>query len=86
MALVLGGVGSVVLQEIGKLALEHTPMLQQFAKTAVVDIAKKTFNKVLEDNPNFSNFLGHMGISSFHFGHTKTNVLKRGRHRTISYS
>lgn len=85
MAMVLGGIGSIALQEIGKLAMEHSPLVQQVAKSAVVDIAKKSFDYVLKENPNFASFLGHFGITAFNKGDTHSTMMKRGRHRRITY-
>jgi hypothetical protein len=82
MAMVLGGVGSLIVSEIGKLAMEHSPIIQQVAKSAVVDIAKKSFDKVLDLNPNFSNFLGAFGIHRFS---PKKTISSRGKQRRITY-
>jgi hypothetical protein len=87
MAMVLGGLGSLLLREIGQFAAEHSPMIQQAAKSAVVEAGKKAFNLVLDQNPNFSSFLGHLGIHPFHTrsqDHHKTISHRgNGRHRRI---
>jgi len=75
-------VGSLIAREIGQLALTHSPMIKEFATNAVVDIAKKSFDKVLDLNPNFSNFLGAFGIHRFN---PKKTLSSRGKHRRISY-
>lgn len=82
MAMILGSVGSLVAREIGQLAITHTPMIQQVATNAVVDIAKKSFDKVLDLNPNLSNFLSVFGIHRFNRRHT---ISQRGKHKRISY-
>jgi hypothetical protein len=82
MAMVLSGIGSIVVSEIGKLAVEHTPLVKQVATNAVVDIAKKSFDKVLDLNPNFSNFLGAFGIHRFN---PKKTISSRGKQRRITY-
>ena len=41
-------IGSLVAREIGQLAVAQAPMIQEFATNAVVDIAKKSFDKVLD--------------------------------------
>ena len=80
--MVLSGIGSIVVSEIGKLAMEHSPLVKQVATNAVVDIAKKSFDKVLDLNPNFSNFLGAFGIHRFS---PKKTISSRGKHRRITY-
>jgi hypothetical protein len=82
MAMVLTGIGSIVARELGQLALDNSPMLQQVAQSAVVNIAKKSFDYTLENNPNLERFLGSIGIHRFTHHSTFT---KRGRHRKISY-
>jgi hypothetical protein len=61
MAMVLSGIGSIVVSEIGKLAMEHSPMIQQVAKSTAVNIAKKSIDYTLDTNPHFASFLGHFG-------------------------
>ena len=80
-AMVLGGVGSLLLREIGQFAAEHSPFIQQAAKSAVVEAGKKAFDLVLDKNPNFSSFLGHFGIHKFH--QEKRTFTNRGRHKRI---
>jgi hypothetical protein len=75
-------IGSLVAREIGQLAVAQAPMIQEFATNAVVDIAKKSFDKVLDLNPNFSNFLGAFGIHRFS---PKKTLSSRGKHRRITY-
>jgi hypothetical protein len=75
-------IGSLVAREIGQLAVAQAPMIQEFATNAFVDIAKKSFDKVLDLNPNFSNFLGAFGVHRFN---PKKTLSSRGKHRRISY-
>lgn len=85
MAMVLGGIGSIALQEIGKLAIEHMPIMKQVATDTAVSVAKKSFDYVLNENPNFASFLGHFGITAFNKGNTHSTMMKRHRHRNITY-
>ena len=75
-------IGSLIAREIGQLAVAHAPMIQEVATNAVVDIAKKSFDKVLDLNPNFSNFLGAFGIHRFN---PKKTLSSRGKQRRITY-
>jgi hypothetical protein len=84
--MIASGIGSIVANELGKLALDNAPLIKQVAKTAIVDIAKKSFDYTLDTNPNFASFLGHFGISSFNSGYTRSSVMKKGRHRKITYN
>jgi hypothetical protein len=52
----------------------------------MVDIAKKSFDYTLDTNPTLASFLGHFGISSFNSGYTRSSVMKRGKHRKITYN
>lgn len=65
MAVFLAGLGSVLATEIGKVALEHTPILKTLATDAAVNVAKNTFDNILDLNPNLSNFLGIFGVHRF---------------------
>jgi hypothetical protein len=86
MAMLLAsGIGSILAQEVGKLALDHAPLMKQVATNAVVDVAKKSFDYVLSENPNFASFLGHFGITKFNSGNTHSTFTKRGKHRRITY-
>lgn len=85
MAMVLGGIGSLVVQELGKLALDNVPILKQVAKDTAINVAKKSFDYVLHENPNFASFLGHFGIHAFNRGNTQKTFTHRGRHRRITY-
>jgi hypothetical protein len=83
MAMVLAsGFGSIVARELGQLALEHSPMLQQAAKSAVVEVAKKSFDLVLSNNPRFASFLSQFGITKFHQQNHKT-FSNRGRKKHL---
>lgn len=88
MAMLLSGFGSILAHEVGKIAMEHSPLLKQVATSAVVDVAKKSFDMVLDQNPNLSSFLGHFGIHAFH-NRSPTNhktFTHRGRQRRIGYT
>jgi hypothetical protein len=78
MALLLGGFGSILLNEIGKVAMNVAPDLVGIAKGAVVEVAKNTFDNVLDANPKFANFLGHFGVHRFKPKYTFTSR-ERGR-------
>jgi hypothetical protein len=84
MAMMLAGVGSLIGHELARLAVDNAPVLKQVAKNTAVDIAKKSFNLVLDNNPNFSNFLGHFGIHKFGQAQHST-FTNRGRHRRITH-
>lgn len=88
MAMVLAGVGSIVAHELGKLALDNAPILKQVATDTAVNVAKKSFDYVLNENPNFASFLGHFGIHAFHNRNSANHktFTSRGRHRRISYA
>lgn len=85
MAMIMSGIGSILVSEIGKLAVEHLPSVKQVATNAVVDVAKKSFDYTLDTNPNFASFLGHFGITKFNSGYTQSTFTKRHRHRKITY-
>ena len=78
MALLLGGFGSILLNEIGKVAMNVAPDLVGIAKNAAVEVAKNTFDNVLDANPKFANFLGHFGVGRFKPKYTFTSR-ERGR-------
>ena len=84
MAMLLSGFGSILASEIGKLAVEHSPLIKQVATSAVVDVAKKTFDMTLDANPNFASFLNHFGITKFNSAATHSTFTKRARHRRIT--
>jgi hypothetical protein len=86
MAVLLAGFGSIVAHELGKLAVEHSPLVKQIGTNVVLDIAKKSFDYTLDTNPNFASFLGHFGITKFNSGNTHSTFTKRARHRKITYS
>lgn len=85
MAMLLAGFGSILANEIGKVALDNSPLIKQVATSAVVNVAKKTFDMTLDANPNFASFLGHFGITKFNSGATHSTFTKRGRHRKLTY-
>ena len=83
--MIASGFGSIIAQELGKLAVEHSPIIKQIATGTAIEIGKKTANLILDNNPKFEMFLSQFGIHKF--GGTSHNTLqKRGRHRRISYS
>jgi len=83
MAMLLAsGFGSLLTHEIGKLALEYSPIVKQIATSTVVDIAKKSFDMTLDQHPHFANFLGAFGIHRFN---PKKTLSSRGNHKRISY-
>jgi hypothetical protein len=82
MAMLLTGFGSIIGHELGKLAVEHSPLIKQVAQSTAVEVAKKSFDLVLDRNPNFASFLGHFGIHKFGGGQHKT-FANRGGHRRI---
>ena len=85
--MVLTGVGSLIGSELAKLAVENAPVLKQVAQSTAVDIAKKSFDLVLEQNPRIANFLGGFGIHPFHNrAHLHKTFGNRGTHRKIGYS
>jgi hypothetical protein len=65
MALVLGGLGSILMNELGKVAMDNAPLIGGLAKNAVIEVAKNTFDTFLDFNPNFGNFLGQFGVRRF---------------------
>lgn len=83
--LLASGVGSLIAQEVGKLAMEHTPIVKQVATDTAVNIAKKSFDLFLDHNPNFSNFLGHFNIGKFNPSVNHKTFTNRGRKRRITY-
>lgn len=85
MAMVLAGVGSIVAHELGKLALDSAPILRQVATDTAVGIAKKSFDLILDKNPNIATFLGHFGFTAFNKGNIQSTLTKRHRHRKITY-
>ena len=80
--MVLSGIGSILVSEIANLATQHLPVVQQVAKSTAVEVAKKSFDLVLDRNPTFAGFLSHFGIGKFNNTHHKT-FTHRGRHKRI---
>jgi hypothetical protein len=81
MAMFLAGLGSVIAQEIGKVAVEHMPLVKQVATDTATTIAKQAFDTFLDHNPKFASVLGIFGVR--HFNERKT-MSHRGRHRRIA--
>ena len=83
--MIASGFGSIVAQELGKLAVENSPIIKQIATGTAVEIGKKTVNLILSNNPRFESFLSQFGIHKFG-GMNHNTLQKRARHRKISYS
>ena len=83
MAMMLAsGFGSLLTHELGKIALEYSPLVKQVATSTVVDIAKKSFDMTLDQHPHFANFLGAFGIHRFN---PKKTLSSRGRPKKFMY-
>jgi hypothetical protein len=83
MALLLAsGIGSILAQEVGKLAVEHLPLVKQVATDTAISVAKKAFDHTLDLHPRFANFLSVFGIGHFN---KKSTISSRGKHRRISH-
>jgi len=83
MALILGGLGSFVMSEIGKVAMDNAPAIGAIAKDAAIIVAKNTFDAFLDYNPNFSNFLSTFGVHRFR---PRRTFDYRGRGRGLAQS
>ena len=83
--MIASGFGSIVAQELGKLAVEHSPIIKQIATGTAVEIGKKTANLILDNNPRFESFLSQFGFHRYGNAH-HSSLQKRGKHRRISYS
>lgn len=81
--LLASGIGSILAQEVGKLAIEHSPLIKQVATDTAIGVAKKAFDYTLDLHPNFANFLGAFGIHRFS---PKKTISSRGTaKRRITY-
>ncbi len=80
--LLASGIGSILAQEVGKLAVEHLPLVKQVATDTAISVAKKAFDHTLDLHPNFANFLGAFGIHRFS---PRKTISSRGKHRRISH-
>jgi hypothetical protein len=85
MAMIAAGIGSIVANELGKLALDNIPLMKQVATDTAIKVAKKSFDYTLDTNPNLASFLGHFGIMKFNSGYTQSTFTKRARPRKITY-
>lgn len=85
MAMIASGVGSILIQEFGKLAVENVPFIKQVATSTALEIGKKTANLILDANPNFASFLSQFGIHKFGYRNHST-FQNRGKQRRISYA
>jgi hypothetical protein len=81
--MVASGFGSILANEIGKLALNNAPLIKQIATDTAVNVVKKTVDYTLDTNPNLASFLSHFGIHSFNTGYTRNTLMKKARHRRI---
>ena len=84
MAMIAAGIGSIVIQEFGKLAVDNAPFIRQVATSTALEIGKKTANLILDNNPNFASFMSQFGIHRFGYRNHST-FQQRGKHRRISY-
>jgi hypothetical protein len=80
--MIASGFGSILANEIGKLALNNAPLIKQVATDTAVNVIKKTVDYTLDTNPNIASFLGHFGIH-FNTGYTRNSLMKRAKHRKI---
>lgn len=83
--MIASGIGSIVANELGKLALDNAPLIKQVARDTTLNVVKKSFDYTLDTNPNLASFLGHFGIMKFNSGYTQSTFTKRARPRKISY-
>lgn len=83
MAMIASGIGSILIQEFGKLAVEHSPLIRQVATSTAIEVGKKTANLILDNNPRFESLLSQFGI--YNRGMNHSTLQKRGKHRRISY-
>ena len=84
--MIASGIGSIVANELGKLALDNAPLIRQVAKDTAVNVIKKTVDYTLDANPNFASFLGHFGFTGFNTGYARNTIMKKSRHRKITYN
>lgn len=83
--MIASGLGSILMQEVGKMVAEHSPLIRQIATGTAVEIGKKTANLILDNNPRFESFLSQFGFHRYGNAH-HSSLQKRGKHRKISYS
>ena len=81
--MIASGFGSILANEIGKLALNNMPLIKQVATDTAVNVVKKTVDYGLAENPNLASFLGHFGFAGFNTGYTRNTIMKKSRHRKI---
>ena len=81
--MVASGFGSILANEIGKLALNNAPLIKQVATDTALNVVKKTVDYTLDTNPNLASFLGHFGFAGFNTGYTRNTLMKKARHRKI---
>ena len=82
MAMIASGIGSILIQEFGKLAIEHSPLIRQVATSTAIEVGKKTANLILDNNPRFESLLSQFGI--YNRGQNHSTLQKRGKHKRIS--
>lgn len=83
-AVIASGLGSILIQEVGKMVADHSPFIRQVATSTAVEVGKKTANLILDNNPNFASFLSQFGIHRFG-GMNHSTLQKRGKHRRLAY-
>ena len=84
-AVIATGFGSIVANELGKLALDNMPLIKQVARDTTVNVIKKTVDYTLDKNPNFASFLGHFGFHGFNTMRPRSTFVKRATRREIDY-
>ena len=85
MAMMLGGLGSILLNEIGKIAMDTAPVFGGIAKGALVDVAKNTADSFLDEHPKFSDFV-HSTFGFNRFNPRKTMMHRGYKQRRIAGS
>jgi hypothetical protein len=83
-AIIASGFGSILANELGKLAINNAPVLRDIARDTAVKVAKRVVDDVLDNNPNLASFMGHFGFQGFGSErHSKSTLYKRAKRRTI---
>jgi hypothetical protein len=80
---IASGIGSIVANEIGKMALDNMPLVKQVAQNTLVNVVKKTVDFTLDNNPNFASYLGLFDFHGFNRNKSHSTLEKRARHRKI---
>lgn len=82
-AVIASGIGSILVQELGKMVADNSPFIRQVATSTAVEVGKKTANLILDNNPAFASFLHQFGIHKFGYRNHST-FQNRGKQRRIS--